>query len=154
MDKSFVAIDEFSLDKEWVGQPVLYDKYARKLANARRELEEAKNRLEVVKAEQSLEIRARHGEKKPTEAAIATLVTASSVVKDASQAVVEARHAVDVLTAATTALDHRKKALENLVQLHLSGYYANPKAPDGDREVVEEMEKREIRRRGMRRPKV
>jgi hypothetical protein len=45
-------------------------------------------------------------------------------------------------------MEHRKKALENLVHLHLANYYSSPKAPNEDKEKVQEMTKKVVRSKG------
>jgi len=68
--------------------------------------------------------------------------------KVAAKEVLRLRHAADVLQAAVTALDHRKKALENLVYLHGQNYFSEPHARDGDsRETVNAATKRAARNR-------
>ena len=54
---SFLDIDPYNLDEEWRDQPKLYGKWAKRLANARRDLEQAKANLELVEAELSIAIR-------------------------------------------------------------------------------------------------
>ena len=142
--------DAANLGEEWSRQPLLYMKYARAAADARREMDESKNVLEVVKSEIALSIRNDHGSYgliKVTEALLIQAVQCHADVKAAMEEVVDARHSYEVLLAAVGSMDHKKKALENAVSLFLAGYYSEPKAKEGDREGIEEIEKTRIRRK-------
>ena len=46
-----MEIDENALDEEWVEQPSLYFRYASMVADARRDLDQAKANLDLTKAE-------------------------------------------------------------------------------------------------------
>ena len=118
-------IDRFRLDDEWVKQPDLYRRYAEALADARSEYDGRKNDLDVVRAEIELKIRENpgyYGLDKVTEGVIKAAVEVQELVKEAENDVVQARHKVGILEAAVGALDHRKRALSDLVSLHLADY--------------------------------
>lgn len=135
-DRTFL-IDKDRLDEEWLAQPELYYHYAVLQADARQELEEAKSDLELVKAELADSIRtdpADYGIDKVTVDAVKDAVIQQKEYKDALAYVNEKRHALDVLSAAVVALDHRKKSLENLVYLHGQNYFSTPRAIGADDE--------------------
>ena len=70
---------------------------------------------------------------------------------EASVAVSKAYHKVNLTQAAVTALEHRKRALEKLVDLHGQNYFAEPHAKtEGGREHVEQTKKQSARRRASR----
>jgi len=149
-----ITIDENALDKEWTFQPRLYFRYAAKLADAKRDADQAKTEVELTKAELELAIRTNPEKfdlQKVTESAVASTVLAQAEYGRVRQADLDARHTVDILQAAVAALDHRKRALEGLVQLRLANYYSSPRAPQGAEEDMREMEKRLVRNRGRRR---
>lgn len=154
-DDDFLAIDEFRLDREWLGQARRYFQYSEKLADARRRLDEAKAALDVSDAELDAEIRlnpSEFGLGKPTEQAVKNAVTASPEHQAAERKVIRAKHDVAIFDAAVTALDHRRRALEKLVDLQLSGYYAEPRARnEHSREAIGEAEKQAARGKGRRR---
>ena len=130
-----IQIDELRLDKQWQEQPSLYHRYALELADAQREYQTARAAVDVAKAEVALDARrdpSRYGLEKTTEATIAEAVAVSEEVRAAVAHLIDARHDVDVLQAVVSGLDHRKKALENLVLLHLSDYWSTPRAPRGE----------------------
>lgn len=149
LDKSFVEIDELQLDKEWIGQPRVYLEFAEMCADAQRDWDIAKSELEMVRAELDTAIRSdpeSYGLGKVTEKGVENAIPAQTEYQDAVREVIRAKHKRDVMAAAVTALDHRKKALEKLVDLQLSGYFATPRASASSREAVEDMGRRNVRR--------
>ena len=143
--------DPNELDREWVNQPRLRFRYGVRLADARKALSEAKADVELTSVELELTIRskpAKFGLDKVTEAAIKATVLQQEEYTTAKNAVIGAQHEVDVLDAAVSAIDHRKKALEDLVALFLAGYFAKPNAPEGAKDKMEDIEKHAVRRRG------
>lgn len=147
-------IDRFRLDDEWVKQPDLYRRYAEALADAKAEYDGLKNDLDVVRSEVELKIRENpsdYGLDKVTEGVIKAAVEVQELVKDAENDVVQARHKVGILEAAVGALDHRKRALSDLVSLHLADYFSKPVAREDDRIAKEEMGKQRARRSQRRR---
>ncbi len=123
-------IDPHRLPEEWVQQPRLYRQYADKLADARKELEEAKAVCEIAEADIDKMVRSTPSEfglEKVTEASVQGAVILSQRVQRAKTKVIDARHKVGVLEAAVSTLDHRKRALEKLVDLHLADIRAEPR---------------------------
>ena len=55
---------------------------------------------------------------------------------------VKTKHELDIARAASIALDHKKRALQNLVQLHGQNYFAGPKIPRTMKQIQEDKEKR------------
>lgn len=152
---SFLEIDEHRLHEEWMNQPRLYFRWAEKLAEAKQRLEEAKAELELVRAELDYEVRSnpeQYNLDKITEAVVKATVNAQERYREAERAVISCKHAVDVHQAAVNALDHRKRALQGLVELFLANYFAVPRAPDTRTHgELEEFAKDDVRRRGRRR---
>ncbi len=148
-----LQIDEHELDQEWVAQPSLYFRYAAKLADARRDWEEAKASLDVTKAELDDSIRrnpAAYEVAKVTERTVEAATVCQQEYQAARQSVIDAHHVVGVMEAAVGALDSRKKALEKLVELHLANYFSRPRAPEGAKEKMADVEKAAVRRKGRR----
>jgi hypothetical protein len=127
------TVDETYLAEEWIAHPQLVYEYAKLAADARFALDEAKRRDEVLRAEASLLIR-QHPEAykltKITEGMIESLVTADTDVQKSSQKIIEYKHKLDLAMAAVTAMETKKKALECIVQLHATAYFANPRKPE------------------------
>lgn len=143
MSQSDFTPDRDNLDDEWVRQPELYHSYAVQLADARKVQDERKNKLEVIQAELDSEIRQNPEEfgleSRVTEGSIKATIIQHSRYTKALQRLLDAKHSVDILQAAVVALDHKKKALENLVYLHGQDYFSSPKARGEDREKMEEV---------------
>jgi hypothetical protein len=145
-----VEIDAYQLDQEWVKQPGFYHRYAVQLADAKRVADGWKAQVEVVRAELYTAILADPGQfglTKTTEEAVKNCITIQPAYRQAQQQLLEARHAVDILEAAVAAIDQKKRALESLVQLQLSDYYAKPRAPKAAECSVESA----VRRRALER---
>lgn len=128
-----LEIDPNCLDEEWLTQAPLYWRYAKALAGEKESLDRAKRRLSVLIAETERKIRKdpeSFGISKVTEGAIKAAITVDKEVGNLEDSIIEINHDVNVLGAAVASLDHRKRALTDLVQLHMCSYYAEPKAPD------------------------
>lgn len=136
-DSSFLDIDPLKLDEEWLAQPKLYFVWAEKAADTRQEVDNAKTAIDIAKAQTDSRIRrnpTKYGLKEsPTESSISAKVLLDDAVQEAVQAYSDARHNADVAQAAVTAIEHRKRALTMLVDLHQSGYYAEPKERSGSK---------------------
>lgn len=129
------------LDREWLSQPEFMHEYCVKLADAKKSLNDAKANLELVEAEQDREVRmhpSRFGIDKLSETRIKNAVVLTASYREANKDVIEAQHECDVLQAAVTALEHKKRALENLVHLHGMSYFSEPKADGEDFDAMRE----------------
>ena len=142
-EPDFFAIDQGRLDEEWLNQPKTFYRYALKLADVKVELERTKAERDVTAAEVDQEIRANPGGfglgDKQTEPAIKNAGIVEPRNMKANRAIIRAKHAVDIVQAAVDAMEHRKKALENLVHLFGMNYYAEPKAPRTTKERMQKV---------------
>ena len=130
MTQDIFDLDKNRLDEEWTQQPRLYAQYATKLADARAEHERAKASRDVVEAELDRDIRLnpeKYDLTKVTEGSIQSTITLQKAHRKVVGDVIEASHTVDTLDAYVRALDHRKKALEKLVDLRLADYFSEPR---------------------------
>ena len=137
-----LQIDKDNLHHEWLGQPVLFARYADMAAEAREVMERAKQKLEVTRSEIDTEVR-----KSP------------ALFQSAQEEVNQARLNFNILSNAVTAFEQRKYALENLVRLFLANYWAKPAEPangagfeqtakeEGKQEVAGAVRQRTARRR-------
>jgi len=126
------SIDPDALDVEWLRQPDLMRRYATHVANAKLEMEETKERLDVGKARIERDIRANpqtYGIQKLTESAVQSTILLQREYQELSKEYISARYEYDVATAVVRAIDQRKTALENLVRLLIASYFAGPQAP-------------------------
>jgi hypothetical protein len=147
--ESAVLIDETALDKECIRLPSDYLKFAHLSAEAKRDVNEAEAALSVIKADLSKKIRSkpdRYGIDKVTETAITFEILLQDDYKEAEEAVNTARHRYEMAQAVVWAMEHKKRALSLLVDLHGAGYFSSPKLTRAGKEVVEEMVKTRVRR--------
>jgi hypothetical protein len=136
-----IRIDPEALDVEWLNQPHLFLTYARNSANMRKSLDEAKQSLDIAKAEADKKIRTnpeKYGLEKITESVVANAILIENGYKAAFQEYLDAKYEADMASAAVQAMEQKKSALENLVRLYGQSYFAGPKVP---RNLTEELER-------------
>lgn len=146
---NFIEIDPLRLDEEWLRQPELYLDYAERLAEAKKLHAQAKAQLDLTNAKLYTDICERpsyYGLMKTTKDLVDAVITQEEDFQKATQALIKAKYNMDLLDAAVTALDHRKKALENMVWLHGQSYFATPRDKGGTNEAAKDG----VRRRGQR----
>lgn len=127
-----VAIDSDALDLEWLQQPELMRKYAKHMAETKKELDDAKERLDVGKAKIETNIRANPDSfnlAKPTESAIQSALLLQPEYQKLAREYSEAKYEYEIAGAVVRAIDQRKTALENLVRLLGLSYFAGPQSP-------------------------
>lgn len=129
-----LQIDPEALDIEWMEQSQLFMKYADASAQARHDVDIAKEQLELAKSEADLDVRNNPeaytgSDKKPTESFITAIVTADATVREKQKALHAAKHTADILSLAVKAFEQRKSALENLVKLFGQSYFSGPIEP-------------------------
>ena len=118
--------------EEWNFQPSAYVHYGDLWADATEEKDFRKLDLEVIESKIDEKIR-QYPEKygfidgKPTEAAIKIAIKRDSDFIEAQRAYIRACTIVNRLTVAKTGFEQRKKALENKVSLHITGFHAEPR---------------------------
>ena len=144
------SIDEMRLDTEWQNQPMMVWKMAREKALADKMVAEAKAAMEVVRAELAREIRAdpvAFELDKVTESTVPACVLEQKPFKTAQAKYIEACYNADMYKAATIALEHRKKALEGMVELQGQNYFSAPRAGKHGKEGADKIEKTASRSR-------
>ena len=127
-----LAIDPSRLDEEWLAHPVVYMKYCNALTDITQERDKQKEKLEVVKAELDRDIRSdpeKFGLAKITEGAISSVLILQPKYKDAQEELNNLTYQVNMIGNAVKAFEHRKKALEAMVDLYINQYWAGPKEP-------------------------
>jgi hypothetical protein len=137
--KEDIQIDIHALDAEWIKQASLYQYYAKKEAVALYERDQLADRLALVQAQLDGDIRLdpkKHGfDSKPTEAAILNSIKQNPFYIKANSFLMKASCKAKIVGGAVRAFDHKKKALEKLTDLYLSGYWASPKIKSEAQEV-------------------
>lgn len=150
IDPDIVKIDQLALDKECVQLPSDYLKYALAAADLKQMVDERKSYLDTVEADMAKRVRdrpAKYGLEKVTEAAIREAVQTSQQYQKALTELNHAKHTLDRAQAVVWALEHKKRSLVLLVDLHGMGYFADPKLSKVGQKVVEQMTKESVRPR-------
>jgi hypothetical protein len=140
-----VSIDPNALDVEILDQARWMLRYCKHAENAKKEMDWAKERLDVKRAELDKDVRTnpdKYDIGKITESAINNAIVLHPDYQALSSAYIEAKYEAGMASAAVRAFDQRKTALENLVKLHAAQYFAGPRVP---RNLAEEHEKRQER---------
>ena len=166
-----LEIDENILDQEWQGHAEQAFQWSRYAAVCRHEVEENKltvdlavAQLKRVAAEQDDGIRrepqmygisAKGGDGciKMTETVVATTVLLQPLhqkseadVHTARQKLTQAKYTLDVAEAAVAALKDRKHGLQDIVSLHLSGYFGSPREQTARADNMTDEQRRALRR--------
>ena len=150
VDPDIVKIDQLALDKECVQLPSDYLKYALLSADLKQEVDNRKSRLDTVEAEMAKHIRntpGKFGLEKVTESAIREVIQTSEPYQKALVKLNNAKHTLDRTQATVWALEHKKRSLVVLVELHGMGYFADPKLSKVGQKVVDQMTKESVRPR-------
>lgn len=150
---SFIDIDEKRLDQEWLDHPSLVHEWADKEADADHAFKQAEDRLALVEAQLLLRVRkypSKYGlDEKPTVDAIKAAVTAAPKYQQALAEVHAARGELLHCRAAMKALDHRRSALSNYVELISLGFNSGPRARSPEaRERVNGTVRKGLKREG------
>lgn len=127
------------LDRHWLEQPQKYMKWGERWSNAIAKRDRAKENLDVTRAEIDKEIRKGWDkppwefDSKPTETAISSAIITDDRYRHANSEYIDAGEEVNIMLVAKTAFEHRKKQLDNLTSLYLSGWFTRPRL-QGDRD--------------------
>lgn len=127
--ESDLNIDPDNLDIEWLNQPKLLMKYSKLEADAKAELEKAKEYVAFIKAQTDSSIRkdpTAFGIDKITEGAITSAINVDASVREAVQRQNKVQYLLNLVTNMVRAIDQRKSSLENLVRLFGMEYFASP----------------------------
>jgi len=144
-----LKIDRYNLDDELVRQPQLYMDWALKAAEASVEKTEAKDRLDIVKADLDGKIRSDPDsydipEGKASEGAIKAVIAKHSKVKRYNRIYYKALKNEKFLNKAEIAFRDRRKMLEALVSLNIQLHFAEPRVPISGRDAVHRSRKSAI----------
>jgi hypothetical protein len=137
---SDIDIDINGLDREWEIHSSKYLKCSQDYANAVFAKDQAKLTLEAVKADLDADIRQnpeKFGVDKVTEAVVANTVILQQDYQDAYTAYTETIRDVNMILAAKSAFEHKKKALEKLTDLYISGYWSEPRVTSEAKDAID-----------------
>jgi len=138
-----IKIDKHALDYEWERQSSLVYVWGSKYADSIFERDKKKEQLELVYAEVDSDIREfpdKYDILKITESVVKSKIIQSKAYKMAMSDFLLAKKNCDILSVARNALEHKKKALEFMAQLYLSGYWSDPKISKEYKSKIEEQE--------------
>jgi hypothetical protein len=124
-----INIDEGALDVEWVDHSRRMLLYCQNAAEAQKEVNLAKERVDFVKARLDQDIRAASQGQTTREKSIEAAIITHPDYQAANNDYIERKYEHDIANAAVRAFEHRKSALENLVRLHANQYFAGPSVP-------------------------
>jgi hypothetical protein len=122
-----LAIDPHQLDEEWLEQPGKYMKYSELLADAERHMKKCHEKVKVIRSQLIRECK--ENNPKATAQIIEGYYREHKDHKTAKEEMIDAEYQVSMLTNAVYAFTHRRKSLENLVQLYTSNYFSAPREP-------------------------
>lgn len=140
-ERGMFDVDLYELHLAWVKHAKEYHEAAVDLAECRAEWEYSKTRRDVLLAELKLKIRRdpeAFGVVKLTESTVEETLTALPQYTKIQDKVTAAKYKTDIASALVDGLEHKKKALENLVQLEGRDYFATPRVPLGAESKVKE----------------
>lgn len=129
-------VDRHKLLDQWEEQAAAVMEFGLRLADAVTEADSLKSELEILYAELDAQIRedpAEFGLDKTTETAIKNTVLTIPKYQKKLEESQKARHDIDVIRAALTALEHRKHALQAILSAKMAGWYAEPKVKEDAR---------------------
>jgi len=149
-----IEIDIDALDTEWLKQPRMYLDAAERATELLAYLSKEKDQLELTKSTLGSAIRddpEAFGLSKITEAVVANTIIIQKEYMAQAEETRAAKHSYESALSKVKALDHRKKALENLVQLYIGQYFSSPKekkeeGQEGIKKMAERNSERKARR--------
>lgn len=132
-DASITHVDKFALDDEWARQADLAKHYGDLLAKAKEKVATLNAAIDVRKAEIRLGARAdpeAFDLPKATDESVKDAAIVHPDVQELTAQLIKAKYRVDLLDSAVTALENKKKALENEVFLYGQSYFSKPARMD------------------------
>ena len=142
-----LIIDPDALDVELLDQASRFMRYAEVQAQAKADLDRAKENLDVLHAELYMSIHAdpgKFGLLKATEGSIAAAIDIRDDWRTAQATVAQAKMDCDLASAAVKAFEMRKDCLQDLVRLGIASYFATPSTP---RNLGEEADRAGLRKK-------
>lgn len=136
-----LEIDFNKLDENWRDHSSEFMRWAEKWANAFTEKDKLKEQFKVLSAEKELNIRMDFANNPPlkmkvTEALISSTLAVDEELIALKNKIIEKNGEVDIYSSAKAAFEARKKALESLTHLWISGYHSSPNGPKEFKEVI------------------
>jgi len=147
--KKDLKIKKYDLLNELIRQPQKYMDWAERSVKAGIERDEARNKLDITKAEVEADIRNEPTEfgldENPKEGGIKAAIIRNKKVKRAQKDYFIALERANILSKAEVAFQQRKSMLTSLVQLDTRLHFAEPYVPKEIREEVNGIERDRIK---------
>lgn len=127
-----LKINEDALDLELLDQASLFMKYAKHYAFTQKEVENAKQVLDITKADLDLKIRSNPEKfkiEKVTEGAIQSAILISKEFQEANMRCLNAQYEKNMAGNAVQSMTMRKEMLEGMIKLLAQSYFAGPSVP-------------------------
>lgn len=138
-------IDDTALDIEWLDQAELMRKYTFLESKMKYEVDLLTEELSILRAELDRDIREdpeAFGITKLTEGAISNTIILQDEYKEKQKELIEARHEHNNAKGAVESMQHKKYALQGLVELFGKNYFAGPSVPRNlNYEVAQKMKR-------------
>lgn len=143
--KNDIVIDEFNLDSEWKKQPRLFLQISEEAQKADLSYKKAKENVEVVKAKlyKSIKTEMLEEGEKVTEKALENEILIHDDYHEAFDKMLQRQNEAQLLKAGVLAFEQKKSALENMVKLHIAGYFGEPKHPQMEEDISTESGKKQ-----------
>ena len=137
--QKLMHIDESNLEGEWLGQAARYMEMVEANADGQKQLDQLTDKLDVVQSTESVNIKHQMeaaGEK-VTEAAVNRMLPDRPAIRTIKNEIIEAQRQATIVRGAVAAMEHRKKALEMLVQMQLARGRSEPTTNGATRAEVQ-----------------
>lgn len=126
-----IQIDENDLENEWIEHPSIVLYYNEAFSDAQYNRDKLKIKLDQTSAKLDSAVRkdwAKYGfESKPTETALRNYILLHPDYRKDELEHLKSVREVTLLTGVRSSFEHRKKALENIVSLRISGFHSEPR---------------------------
>jgi regulator of replication initiation timing len=137
--EDILQIDEHRLDRECIKLPVQYRQAAYQAAETSKDIDEAKAELKVAEASIHLKIRNTPGQfnlEKVTESAIdeVTSLNPKIILLEKKIRELEQKQAMEKIL--VSAIDYKKRSLNNLVELYAAGWHAQVRPSEEGRQAL------------------
>ena len=141
--EQLVHIDENNLQASWLCQANRYMHAVKAECDAKKQVAELEEKLQVVEAEATKALRESYAtakaSEKPTETFFKQEVAQNADVRAVKTEIREAEYQKSMMSGLRQALDHRANGLRDLVQMAVRNLKADPTLPGVTRTEVEEV---------------
>ena len=139
--EELVHIDEDNLESAWLVQASRYMQAVRAECEAKKLVAVLDEKQGVIEAETIRRLREERKDEKraTTETELKQLCNTTAAVRDVKQELREAEYQRDMMKGVREALDHRRNALQDLVQMAIRNMRAEPRLAGISRNEVEQV---------------